>query len=76
MSEKKLPPQSMDMQIARPEKAMCQTCRYRKRDSVITMKNGSKVVISQWSNAECEKYEQKPMGIVFNDEGCAFYEKD
>ena len=76
MNEKKnLPPQSMDMQFARPEGAVCQTCKHRKKDSVISRADGSKAVIPQWSNAECGKYEQKPMGILFDGEGCVFYER-
>ena len=76
MSEKKKPAQSMDMQFARPKKSVCQTCKYRKKDTVIKKADGSEIVIQQWSNAECDKYEEKPMGIVFDDEGCVFYEKD
>ena len=72
---KRLPPQSMDMQISTPKKAVCQSCRFRMNDTVIRRADGSKVVIEQWNNSECEKYEDKPLAILFDNEGCVFYER-
>ena len=66
----------MDMQFARPEKSVCQTCKYRKHDDEIKHSDGSVSIIAQWNNAECAKYKQKPLGVLFDNEGCVFYEKD
>ena len=77
MSEKNLPPQSMDMQFARPEKSksQCATCKYRKPDTVLKNKDGSITIIEQWDNNECEEYLCKPVGVVFGDVHCTLYEK-
>lgn len=76
MSEKNLPPQSMDMQFARPEESVCKTCKFRMPDDVIERKDGSKVIIEQWRNARCGKYDQKPVGVLFSNELCGLYEHD
>lgn len=77
MDKKNKPSQSMDMQFARPEakKSQCPTCKYRKPDSVFKNKDGSTTVIEQWCNCACEKYDFKPVGVVFGDVHCTLYEK-
>lgn len=76
MGKKRLPPQSMDMQFSRPEKSVCQTCRFRKPDYVFERADGSIGIITQWDNAECEKYIHKPMEVLFDDANCVFYESE
>ncbi len=76
MSEKRLPPQSMDMELARPKESVCKTCKFRKPDDVIERKDGSKAVIEQWRNAKCEKYDQKPVEVLFDNQLCGLYEHD
>ena len=77
MYEKGLPPQSMDMQFARPEKekSQCSKCKFRKPDDVIIRADGSRLVIEQWDNNECEIYLSKPVGVVFGDASCEFFKK-
>ena len=79
MSERKeLPAQSMDMELARPDRrgSLCPTCRFRKDDSIIRRGDGSVLVIEQWDNMQCKKYEYKPVGVVFDNQDCVFYERD
>ncbi len=69
-------PMSMDMQFGQPEKEKCTCvhCKFCKPDDVIKVSEKRTVVIEQWCNSECEKYYDKPMGIVFDGESCEFFE--
>ncbi len=66
----------MDMQFARPKRSVCQTCRFRKPDYVFQRADGSIGVITQWDNAEFEKYIQKPMEILFDNANCLFFKRE
>lgn len=66
----------MDMHFSRPEKSLCMTCKFRKPDDVGIRKDGRKFIIEQWNNAECDKYLQKPVDVIFGDNwNCRFYKK-
>lgn len=57
------------MQFARPEaeKSQCSTCRFREPDYSQKRADGSLFVITGWDKCFCEKYMDKPVGIVFGD---------